>query len=188
MFKNARKYAVKRRVDMSCIVALLHNGKLYMGADGVSTNTSGEHRPVLCEKIFWNGPYLFGFAGSIRSGQLLKPDHFNAPTDIMELPDAMYNHYKEKGALATDEEGTGMQLSNLLIGYEGRIFDILSDFQLNETYGDYNALGSGGMIALGSLYTSKRFKTPEKRVLTALQASAEFSFAVRGPFTIEIMG
>jgi ATP-dependent protease HslVU (ClpYQ) peptidase subunit len=187
VLKNAGKYAVKRRVIMSCVVALLHGGKLYMGADGVSTNTSGEHRPVICEKIFWNGPYLFGFAGSIRAGQLLKPQYFEPPTDIMELPDAMYAHYDRKGSLGRDEDGTGMQLSNFLVGYEGRIYDVLSDFQLNETFGDYNAIGSGGMIALGSFYTSRRFKDPKKRVLTALKAAAEFSFAVREPFTIEIM-
>jgi ATP-dependent protease HslVU (ClpYQ) peptidase subunit len=187
MFKDARKYTVKRRVTMSCVVALLHNGKLYMGADGISTNTNGEHRPVVCEKIFWNGQYLLGFTGSIRTGQLLKSEYFDPPDDIIKLPDAIYDHFSRKGVLGSDEEGMGIQQSNFLIGFKGRLYDILSDFQLNETYGDYNSIGSGSMMALGSFYTSKRFKTPEKRVLAALKAAAKFSFAVGPPYTIEIM-
>ena len=172
---------------MSCVIGLLHDGKLYMGADGVSTNSSGDHRPVHCEKIFWNGDYLIGFTGSIRTGQLLKPNYFTPPNDIMELPDAMFEHFDRKSVICIDEENCKIQQSNFLIGWKGRLYDVLIDFQLNETYGDYNAIGSGAPYALGSLFTSRKVKSPEKRVLNALKSAAEFSFAVGEPYTIEIM-
>jgi len=172
---------------MSCVVALINNGKIYMGADGVSTNGRAEHRPIHCEKIFWNKEYLIGFTGSIRNGQLIKSDYFSPPEDIKDLPDAMYDHFTKKGVICNDEDGTVIQQSNFLIAWKGEIYDILVDFQMNKTYGDYNAIGSGANTALGSFFTSRRFKSPTKRVLTALKAAAEFSFAVGEPYTIEVM-
>jgi len=187
MFKDARKYTVKGRISMSCVVGLLQNGKVYMGADGVATNPRAEYRPVFCEKLFWNGDYLIGFTGSIRTGQLIKPDYFTPPKDIKEMPDAMYEYFTKKGVICNDEDGAVIQQSNFLIAWKGELYDILLDFQMNKTYGYYNAIGSGANTALGSFFTSKRVKSPSKRVLTALKAAAEFSFAVGEPYTIEVM-
>ncbi len=172
---------------MSCVVALQHDGKLYMGSDGVSVNTSGETRPVICQKMFWNGPYLIGFTGSIRTGQVLHPNHFKPPKDIKNFPDAAYDQFADKGTLGQDEDGSSAHQCNFLIGFEGRLYDILTDFQMNESSGGYNAIGIGAMAALGSFFTSKKIRSPEKRILTALKAAAEFSFAVGPPYTIEVM-
>lgn len=172
---------------MSCVVGLKHNGKIYIAADGVSTNSRGDNIPVICDKVFWNGDYLIGFVGSIRTGQLLIPHRFTPPKNILDLPDAMYEHFSKKGALCEDEDGTHIHQSSFLIAWKGNLYDILVDFQLNETYGDYNALGSGSMVALGSLYTSTRVKDPEKRILMALRAATAFSWAVGEPYTIEVM-
>jgi len=172
---------------MSCVVGLIHNGKVYLGSDGISTNMNGDHRPVYCEKLFWNEKYLIGFTGSIRTGQLLRPEYFTPPDDIKDLPDAMREHFSNKGALCQDEDGGSAQQSNFLIAWKGLIYDVLTDFQLNLTYGDYNAIGNGANTALGSFFTSEKIKSPEKRVLTALRAASEFSFAVGPPYTIEVM-
>ena len=74
-----------------------------------------------------------------------------------------------------------------MIAWKGELYDILMDFQLNKTYGDFNAIGAGANTALGSFFTSRKMKSPEKRVLMALKAAAEFSFSVGEPYTIEVM-
>jgi hypothetical protein len=46
------------------------------------------------------------------------------------------------------------------------------------------AEGSGGELALGSLFSTTNIKTSRKRVRVALEAAAKFNMAVQGPFTI----
>jgi ATP-dependent protease HslVU (ClpYQ) peptidase subunit len=172
---------------MSCVVGLLKDGKLYMGSEGRATTDEGENRPIIATKMFWNGPYLLGFAGSVRTGQLLKPQYFDPPDDISEFPDSMIELLGNKGSLATSDDQLSMQNCNVLVGFENRLYEILSDFQLNEVYGDYLSIGSGASYALGSLYTSRRVKSAEKRVTLALQAACFFDTSCGPPFFIEIM-
>jgi len=172
---------------MSCVVGLLKSGKLYMGSDGRATTDEGEKRPIVATKLFWNNEFLIGFAGSVRTGQLLKPEYFKVPDSISDLPDSIIQHLGSKGSLATSDDQLAMQNCNVLIGFEGKLYEILSDFQLNEVYGDFLAVGSGSSYAMGSLYTSKRVKSGEKRVLTALKTASYFDSACGPPYTIEVM-
>ena len=172
---------------MSCVVGLLKDGKLYMGSDGRATTDDGEKRPIVATKLFWNEDFLIGFAGSVRTGQLLKADYFEVPDDVLELPDAIRDHLCDKGSLATSDDQLSVQNCNFLIGYNGRLYEILTDFQLNEVYGSFLVIGSGSQYAMGSLFTSKRVKSGEKRVLLALKAAAKFDSACGPPYFIEVM-
>jgi len=173
---------------MSCVIGLLNEGKIYIASDGIATTEDGERRPIIATKIFRNGNYLIGFTGSIRTGQVLQPESFQPPKYIHELPDAIRNQFAEKGCLVIHNESQQHHHAcNFVIGYEGRLYEILIDFQLNEIYGEFTAIGSGAGYALGSLYSTKKWTSPNKRLKTALKAAAEFDRSCGEPFYIEVI-
>ena len=173
---------------MSTVIGLVQDGKVYMGADSFATTESGERRNMIVKKIFTNGLIMFGFVGSVRSGQVLKPEYFKVPKNIYELPDKIRLQFEEKGCLATNSETqTSLMEGNFLIATAGgKLYEMLSDFQFNEI-SDFTAIGSGSTFALGSLFTSKGIiNDPKARVLKALEASAFFDSATGPPFVTEI--
>ena len=171
---------------MSCVVGLLNDGKIYMGSDGIATTEDGERRPIICNKMFTNKDYLLGFTGSVRHGQVIGPKFFDPPESVYDLPDAMREQFKEKGAALTVDTGQEMHSCNFLVGHKGRLFEILIDFQMNEIRGDFTAIGSGGTYAMGSLFATKKWKSPEKRVINSLEAATEYDSSCGIPFTIEV--
>lgn len=171
---------------MSTVLAIVENGKVWMGADSYATTADGERRRIVCKKIFTNGPYMIGYIGSVRTGQVIKPDNFEAPEHISEFPDAIMEQFKEKGCLAVNtEDQTSFNLSNFLIATpNGKLYELLVDFQMNEV-ADFTAIGSGTSYALGSLHTTKNWRDPEKRILTALKVAATYDTATGPPFVVE---
>jgi ATP-dependent protease HslVU (ClpYQ) peptidase subunit len=172
---------------MSCVVGLLQNGKLYLGSDGLATTEDGERRPVICIKIFTNKDYLIGYTGSVRHGQILTPKFFDPPNNIYELPDAAREAFEAKGAMLLSDNGQQLTASNFLIGYQGRLFEILIDFQMNEVYGNFTSIGSGATYAMGSLFATKKWNSPERRIKNALDAAKEYDRSCGRPYTIEVM-
>jgi len=171
---------------MSCVVGIIENKTIYMGSDGVATTEDGEKRPIKATKIFRNGNYLLGFTGSVRAGQVIFPEYFDPPTNVYELPDAIREHMSHKGTLMIGENQVQMHNTNFLVGYQGKLYEILIDFQMNEIKGGFTAIGSGSTFALGSLYTSKQFSLhPEERIEIALEAACEYDMACGRPFHIE---
>jgi len=171
---------------MSTVVAIVDKGKVWMGADSYATMEGGERRRIICNKIFTNGPYLIGYVGSVRVGQVVRPEYFTPPDDILKLPDALIKHFKEKGCLGVDgEDQTSKNASNFLIATPtGRLFEILVDFQLNEVK-DFTAIGSGSPFALGSLYTTKGIKNCRRRATTALMVAGVYDMHTGPPYIIE---
>lgn len=178
---------------MTCIVALKKDGKVYMGADsagvgGLSIRTRKD------PKVHKVGEFIFGFTSSFRMGQLLGYA-FNPPTlkegqsidsyMVTDFIDAIRNCFKDGGVVKTE---SGVEECGVfLVGFRGRIFRIDSDFQVGESLLDYESVGCGEDIAMGSLYTSgiKGDYSPEDRINLALQAAQEFSAGVRAPFIVE---
>lgn len=172
---------------MSCVVGLLNNGSIYMGADGVATTDEGEKRPIIADKIFKNKNYLMGFTGSVRTGQLAAPKFLNPPSNIYDLPDALRELLIEKGSLLINDSQQHLQSCNFLVGYQGRLFEILSDFQLNEIRGNFTAIGSGGTYAMGSLFSTKKWKSPINRITSALEAASYFDGSCGKPFMFDVI-
>ncbi|MHA1816661.1 MAG: hypothetical protein ACTSX1_11685 [Candidatus Heimdallarchaeaceae archaeon] len=173
---------------MSCVIGLLQDGKLYIGSDGIATTEEGERRPIIATKIFTNKGYLIGFTGSVRTGQLIGPKYFDPPTNIYELSDSIREHILQKGSLiVSGETQQHLQSCNFLVGYQGRLFEILIDFQMNEISGAFTAIGSGAVYSFGSLFATKKWKSSEKRIINALDAACEYDRSCGRPYTIEVM-
>jgi len=171
---------------MSTVMAIVDNGKVWMGADSYATTKGGERRRMKCTKIFTNGPYLIGYIGSVRTGQVLRPEYFIAPKKVHGFPDKLITHFEKKKCLAVDPETQcSVFESNLLIAtHEGRLYEILVDFQMNEIE-DFTSIGSGSNFALGSLYTTRDWSSPKKRILTALKVAAIYDMSTGPPFIVE---
>ena len=175
---------------MTCIVALVDEKTVWMGAD--SAGVSGMSLTVRKDpKIYKVKEMLFGFTSSFRMGQLLGyklivPTH-DVDISIEEYMntsfiDALRTTLKD-GGYARTKDGAE-EAGNFLVGYRGHIFNINSDYQVGENLVDYDAVGCGSDIALGSLFsTSKR--SPENRIIIALEAAEAFSGGVRRPFLVE---
>ncbi len=172
---------------MSTVVGIVDGKKVWIGADSLASTEEGDARPMKTKKIFRNGPYLIGFIGSVRGGQVLYPEYFTPPKKIMELPDAIIAQLQEKGCLLTNEQSQSLHSCNYLIGFKGKLYEVLVDFQMTEV-ASYTSIGAGSYYAFGSLHTTEQMKddfTPGMRIELALAAAEEFSTATRGPFYYE---
>ena len=179
---------------MTCIVGIAEAGKVWIGGD----SAGGDSRYGLVvrsdRKVFRNGAFIFGFTSSFRMGQLLafklKPPKRHPDDNLMEwmtteFIDEVRKTLKEGGYAKKDkEEESG---GTFLVGCEGRLFVIHSDYQVGESSHGFDAVGCGDMIALGSLYATPA-TDPKERLLLALRAAETFSAGVRAPFHIETTG
>jgi len=171
---------------MSTVVGIVNNGKVWMGADSFATTIDGERRRTVCNKLFINGPYLFGHTGSVRPGQVLRRQFFTPPKNVLELPDCIRDHLKKKECLIINPD-TQTQLleGNFLIATNhGKLYEFLSDFQMNEVI-DHTAIGSGAPFSLGSLYTTRKVYNNTHRLKVALHAAAVYDLHTGPPFIIK---
>ena len=171
---------------MSTVVAIVDKGKVWMGADSYATMESGERRRMICNKMFVNTPYLIGYVGSVRVGQVVRPEYFEPPENVLEFPDRLIEQFEKKGCLGIDpDDQTSKNASNFLIATPtGKLFEILVDFQINEVK-DFTAIGSGSPFALGSLYTTKNKKDSKNRILTALHVAGVYDIHTGPPYVVE---
>ncbi len=176
---------------MTCIVGLVEKGVVWMGGDsaasgGLSIETRAD------QKVFVNGPMVFGFTSSFRMGQLLEhalhvPEQLPSRTDmaylVTDFVDAVRALYRERGFMGRDAERDAG--GTFLLGYRGALYTVCDDFQVARTLYPYAAVGCGAELALGAMYvTASQKRDPAARIKGALAAAAEFSAAVRAPFHV----
>lgn len=173
---------------MTCIVGIVSKGKVYIGADSLGSN---DFKKVVRRepKVFENGDFLIGGAGSFRMLNLLRWK-FNPPTvkdgdDLhkfmcTEFVTALSELFKENGYGVTSYDWKG---GNFLVGTKGRLFEFGSDFQVSEH--DQIAIGSGKYHALDCLFAlAGTDLSPKKSILKALEAAKTFVVSVQRPFIV----
>ena len=173
---------------MTCIIGLVHDGKVYMGADSQATG-GADKRTTVQPKVFKTGPFLIGYTTSFRMGQLLqyqlevKPqgeesDYAYLVTSFIE---AVRSTLKDHGFAKVDsnqEEG-----GNFLVGYNGHLYEVNSDMAILENATGLDAVGSGEDYALGAMAALDGLP-PEERIKRAFVIVSAFSNSVSGPFVI----
>jgi ATP-dependent protease HslVU (ClpYQ) peptidase subunit len=174
---------------MTCIAALSYNGKVYMGGDSAAADedtniVSSRKEP----KVFIKGGYLLGYSGSFRFGKVVQ-HIFNPPKLVGSDLDKFLNttfidSLREVCELNKVDPGSEEDSSEMLVGVNGRVFEFCNDWHFGEDINDFNAVGSGTKFALGSLYSTRRMRSPNARIQLALESAERFSTSVRGPFTI----
>jgi ATP-dependent protease HslVU (ClpYQ) peptidase subunit len=170
---------------LTCIAGLVDKGIIYLGGDGAAS-TDTDTVAITNPKVFKNKKFLIGYSVSFRMGQLLQYK-FNPPRQKKSQDDLTYltttfvdsvkNCFKDN---EFNEENAGGQF---LIGYKNNLYLIESTFHVLKTTYNYNAIGAGAYMALGSLFSTTD-KEPLDRVQLALEAAAAFSTVVSAPFTV----
>lgn len=139
-------------------------------------------------KVFRTGPYVMGFTSSFRMGQLLR-HAFEPPAPAADLDkfmtttfiDAVRTCLKAGGWASKNSEQE--QSGDFLVGVNGRLFEVGSDYQVGEPADRFTAVGCGDQAARGALYaTANTGLQPRERVGIALAAAERFSAGVRAPF------
>jgi hypothetical protein len=170
---------------MTCIVAVVEKGTVYIGADSAGIANYDIHVRE-DTKVFKNGPFVIGATSSFRLIQLL---HYKFVPPVQECKDDMeymcVNFIDSIKKLFKDDNFGGPENKggNFLLGYKGKLYEIEADYQVGVVATNYNSVGIGSPIALGSLYSTQG-KQPIYRINKALEAAAHFSAGVVGPFRI----
>lgn len=181
---------------MTCIVAIKEKGKLYFGADSLLSDSDSDIGIAMkAPKLFKNGPFIFAYCGSVRAGKVFQYDLKLPEPDLSNLD--MYMNTKfvhalmecaDRNKLVIQDGNDGSSdkqndVADLIVGIDGRLFEIQSHIQAMEWYEDYMALGSGSKYAMGSLNTTAIFDIePKERLRLALEAAEKYALSVAKPF------
>lgn len=173
---------------MTAIAGVVYKDKVWIGGDSAGVDSSFDLMPRADEKVFVNGPMVFGFTSSFRMGQILRyaftPPPCHGDVDVymaVDFIDTVRSALAEAG-YATKRKGQESG-GTFLVGFRGRLYMIGDDYQVGVPADKYFAVGAGQNQVLGSLYATPEMK-PKPRIALALAAAEHFSAAVRGPFTI----
>jgi hypothetical protein len=173
-----------------------------MGADSAATDDSDlsvqiRKDPKVFSRPQLNGPpVLFGCCGSFRMMQLLMgmgmPPHPDNTTNFEFMINYMIpiirNQFADGGFLMKEREQE--RGGTFIVIYRGSIFYIEHNFQVAEVYDNYQAVGSGGLVALGALNILADSQMMSLKldgyqvVERALTTAEKYNAAVRHPFNI----
>lgn len=174
---------------MTAICGVVEGNTVYIGGDSCASGESMESWIRNDKKVFRNGPFLIGFAGSWRGGQLLQYKFYPPPQEIyMTAMTYMVTDFVDslRECLEENKFNHEKDILNFLVGYKGNLYTIEADLNVGLVCGNFSAVGSGASIALGSLYTTSKFIIPaRKRIKLALEAASTFNGGVAPPFFIK---
>ena len=174
---------------MTCIVAIETPDGVWMGGDRMASDP-WQGIELDEPKVFWNGPALIGCCGSIRQAQLMRyvlavpADSLTWDVNRWVATDLTRAMIEMAEGWRTSHVKDGVSRShNALLAVRGRVYELQSDYSITRCARRIYAVGSGQEYALGSLHSTAHLP-PEERVRVALEAAAEFSPTVAGPFDI----
>jgi len=180
---------------MTCIVGLIYNGVVYIGADSLGSNgfTKSVREDKKVFKLQDTDKGLIGYTSSFRMGHLLQYatglidkrdepniDHKYLVTHfIPNIRKLFNNHGYERNNSGEAKGGV------FILAYEDSLYLIESDYQVAIPTDNYLACGGGEYHAYGSLYSTEGLDmTPEERIILALKAAQKFTIGVEAPFYI----
>jgi ATP-dependent protease HslVU (ClpYQ) peptidase subunit len=179
---------------MTCIIGLVENGTVYMGADS-SAVEGWMTRPMQTKKLFRNGLFLIAFCGSIRMGQILEyhlvvreqePDEDDARYIVTGFVEAVRDCLREKGFSRVQGNTEEIPGSGFMVGYRGSLYHIGPEFQVSVMEDGFDADGLGRQFALGAMAALEGLE-PTERIRRALEITTRFSNGVCAPFYVEAL-
>ena len=185
---------------MSCVVSLIHNDELYLGADS-GMFLEDCILPARFDKVFWNGPFLIGAVGSVRSSQVIKhgvqiPDLGDRdPVEFLvnEFTENMREVLNQRGRSTSGEDGDAVAAS-ILVGFRDhsrnpRLFMVGHDFSVIEPTQPFFAVGAGADAAMGYIEGAWDGDwNPDDLVKGALTTAGKYSTWVREPYRVNVLG
>ena len=183
---------------MTCIVAIEHNGKVYMGGDSAGSE-GWNTRLYTTPKVFRKQSLLIGYTWTYRMGQILQyapnlPETSEHPSNYAYLVESFIPFVLKAFADAEWKkvDNSRAEGGQFLVGIRGEVFSIESDFSVLRTVDGFNSVGCGAPYALGALRilknNGKLNDDPKLAVGLALETAAYFSNGVYAPFVFEELG
>lgn len=178
----------------TCIVGIADKDGVFIAGDSAGTNGRFQQAVRNDVKVFRNGDMILGGTTSYRMIQLLHhklkiPKQIQGQSDmdfmVCDFIEAVKKCFAEGGFLKKGRDGQD-EGGSFLVGFNGKLYGIHEDFQVAHNVDNYDAVGCGEDLALGSLFTTKDLKMPTKERLTkALEAACHHSAGCSGHFTFE---
>lgn len=183
---------------MSVVVAIKHEGKIYLGAD--SQVTKGGTRTSLSNpnnyKI-WNAHgvdcCLIGHVGRVREANVLRiidglvsemtqlKNGVNYSYVVRYVVPRLFSELKQYGYMKDDKYIQFME-SEVIFAYKDQLYSIEADGTVIEI-DDCCAIGSGSSEAIGSLSSTKG-QDAKTRIIKAIKASAAHDIYVDYPIVL----
>jgi ATP-dependent protease HslVU (ClpYQ) peptidase subunit len=179
---------------MTCIIGLVVDGTVYMGADSAAVE-GWMTRPMQTKKLFRNGPFLIAYCGSIRMGQILEyhlqvreqePGENDSQYIVTGFVEAVRDCLKDKGVARVQSNTEDLPGSGFMVGYRGSLYHIGPEFQVSVMEDGFDADGLGRQFALGAMAALEGLE-PIERIRRALEITTRFSNGVCAPFYVEAL-
>ncbi len=174
---------------MTCIVGIIEKGVVHIGCDSLASGTMFK-RVRKDGKVFDKGEFIIGACGSYRLMNIIEhcftPPYFKEDTMCIskymstDFVDGLKKTFKERGFLRSSES-TIDKGGNILVGFRGRLFEVMVDFQVAEMEDEYAVIGSGYPFAMGSLNSTKN-KSVRDRLILALESAEKYDLYTQRPF------
>lgn len=177
---------------MTCIVAMIEDGRVWMGADHLGSDGYIKTEFVKNDKVFKSGDFLLGYTTSFHMGQILQY-RWGQPTRPEGVSDDMYFYkyvmdsfiqcFKDNGY--GEKQGVGWVSGNFLVGWKGRLFEVENAHALEHE--KFASVGSGCYHALGAmkaLHLTLECHNPQRMLELALEVASDSICTVgSGKFT-----
>jgi ATP-dependent protease HslVU (ClpYQ) peptidase subunit len=171
---------------MTTIVGVCKNGNITLGADSQVTNGNRKNIHVKMEKITKNNGYLIAGSGDSQPCDILQHIFIPPVPTISDRKDlyhfmitkfvpAMRDCLEENDwKPSSDDKDSGF---NILIAFDGEMFDIGDDFSVIINQDGIYGVGSGSQFAMGALYAGASIEK-------ALEYAAANDVYTSAPFQI----
>jgi len=169
-----------------------HEDKVFMGCDSAASD-GWNNRLTVLPKVFQVEEFLIGYTSSFRMGQLLqyhlevrkREEESSMRYMVTGFVPAMRECLKEGGYAKV--ENNQEEIGIFLVGYQGRVYTVEADLQVNRFRDGLAAVGCGANYALAALATLQDMVEkldPEKAITKSLEMAGRFSNGVSGPYTV----
>jgi ATP-dependent protease HslVU (ClpYQ) peptidase subunit len=185
---------------MSVVVALKHDGVIYMGCDSQVSDSrskytlSNPNNYKIWKLKGFEDYCIFGGVGSLRdinimrvSGDLVDElailkDNVNFEYVVEKLVSNIFGLLDRYSRLKKSDDEFKLMSSSYVFSYKSSLFEIAFDGSVLEV-DEYTAIGSGSDIALGSLNTTYSLE-PIERIILAIESSCKTNLYVNYPIVI----
>lgn len=183
---------------MTCVAGMAHDSWVTIAADRAASNPSVIYDTVE-PKVFRNGPFIMGYAGSFRFGQVMQYQ-FEAPPHPLDISNMEYlcthfthamRAYLKANGITDITNSVETSKGTALIGYNGQLFEMDWDFHF--AIRPYTAIGGGFLSALGAMTFMDKYsdvvnrQSPVSTVEMAVGVAIECNPFCRGPIDVEVL-
>lgn len=171
---------------MSLVIGIEYQNKVYMATDSIAT-TGGMLVRELPHGKFALSPckkFVLGYVGYPRDFQVVER-HWPQVEDVTDLPDALRETLSKFGRVKeyNDDDGAIVEAMNstFMIGFEGKLYEISSDFALLKFNEPFSAIGNNKEMALGLLKaTDYLAKKPIDRIEFVMNIMKQYCPGIGG--------